>query len=196
MQTVSNLSGPKCGVRKKFWERLEPTVTLRLGEHSVKIQAWCYWITGITGHKLPVYFLDTDVPDNPEWERTLTNNLYGGDERYRLCQETVLGIGGVRSLRALGHHQISRFHTNEGHAALLTVALLEGEVASNSHKYFHESPPVPTGSIASPAPSFQFVSAAGGMKLIARSVRAVMVRLGLTPRFAATTDPSQTYIFL
>jgi glycogen phosphorylase len=111
-------------------ERLEPTVTLRLGEHSVKIQAWCYWITGITGHKVPVYFLDTDVPDNPEWERTLTNNLYGGDERYRLCQETVLGIGGVRSLRALAHHQISRFHMNEGHAALLTVALLEEIVGS------------------------------------------------------------------
>ncbi len=111
-------------------ERLEPTVTLSLGGHAVKIQAWCYWITGVTGHKVPVYFLDTDVPDNTEWERTLTNNLYGGDDRYRLCQEAVLGIGGVYFLRALGHHKISRFHLNEGHAALLTLALLEEKVGS------------------------------------------------------------------
>jgi starch phosphorylase len=110
---------------EEVFERLGPTVTLRLGEHPVNIQAWCYWITGTTGHKVPVYFLDTDVPDNTEWERSLTNNLYGGDERYRLCQEAVLGVGGVRLLRGLGHHKISRFHMNEGHAALLTVALLE-----------------------------------------------------------------------
>ena len=110
---------------EEVFERLAPTVTLRLGEHPVNIQAWCYWITGTTGHKVPVYFLDTDVPDNTEWERSLTNNLYGGDERYRLCQEAVLGVGGVRLLRGLGHHKISRFHMNEGHAALLTVALLE-----------------------------------------------------------------------
>ncbi len=109
-------------------ERLEPTVTIWRGEHPVKIQAWCYWITGVTGYKVPVYFLDTHVQDNSEWDRTLTNNLYGGDDRYRLCQEAVLGIGGVRLLRSLGHHQISRFHMNEGHAALLTVALLEENV--------------------------------------------------------------------
>ncbi len=109
-------------------ERLEPTVTLWRGEHPVKIQAWCYWITGVAGYKVPVYFLDTNVPDNSEWDRTLTDNLYGGDDRYRLCQEAVLGIGGVRLLRSLGHHQISRFHMNEGHAALLTVALLEENV--------------------------------------------------------------------
>lgn len=110
---------------EKVLEPLEPLVTLTLAEHPVKIRAWCYWVTGVTGHKVPVYFLDSDVPDNPAWERTLTNNLYGGDERYRLCQEAVLGIGGVRLLRALGHHKISRFHMNEGHSALLTVELLE-----------------------------------------------------------------------
>lgn len=113
-------------------QRLEPTVTLGLGGHPVKIRAWCYWITGRAGYKVPVYFLDTNVSDNAEWERTLTNNLYGGDDRYRLCQEAVLGIGGVRLLRALGHHEISRFHMNEGHAALLTVALLEENVGNPS----------------------------------------------------------------
>jgi starch phosphorylase len=111
-------------------ERLEPTIVLRLGERAVKIQAWCYWITGVAGYKVPVYFLDTDIPDNSEWDRTLTNNLYGGDDRYRLCQEAVLGIGGVRLLRSLAHQKISRFHMNEGHAAFLTLALLEENVGS------------------------------------------------------------------
>jgi len=106
-------------------EALEPTVTVTLDGRPVKIRAWCHWITGVSGHRVPVYFLDTNLPENGEWERTLTNSLYGGDERYRLCQEAVLGMGGVRMLRALGHHKIRRFHMNEGHSALLTIELLE-----------------------------------------------------------------------
>jgi starch phosphorylase len=106
-------------------EPVEPIVPLSLNGQRVNIRAWRYSIEGITGHKVPVYFLDTDLPDNPPWERTLTNNLYGGDERYRLCQEAVLGIGGVRLLRALGNKDIVRFHMNEGHSALLALALLE-----------------------------------------------------------------------
>jgi starch phosphorylase len=57
----------------------------------------------------------------------LTRALYGGDSYYRLCQEIVLGIGGLRMLRALGHDAIERFHMNEGHASLLTLALLQEE---------------------------------------------------------------------
>jgi glycogen phosphorylase len=106
-------------------EPIEPIVPLNLNGQRVNIRAWRYSIEGITGHKVPVYFLDTDLPDNPSWERTLTNNLYGGDERYRLCQEAVLGIAGVRFLRGLGHKHIVRFHMNEGHSALLALALLE-----------------------------------------------------------------------
>lgn len=106
-------------------EPVEPIVPLNLNGQRVNIRAWRYSIESITGHKVPVYFLDTDSPDNPSWERTLTNNLYGGDERYRLCQEAVLGIAGVRLLRALGHKEIVRFHMNEGHSALLALALLE-----------------------------------------------------------------------
>jgi starch phosphorylase len=73
---------------------------------------------------VPVYFLDTDLPDNAADDRTLTHFLYGGDTPYRLAQEVVLGIGGVRMLRALGHAQIERFHLNEGHSALLVMELL------------------------------------------------------------------------
>jgi starch phosphorylase len=51
--------------------------------------------------------------------------LYGGDARYRLCQEIVLGLGGVRMLHAQGYQQLTRFHMNEGHSSLLVVELLE-----------------------------------------------------------------------
>ncbi len=76
---------------------------------------------------MPVYFLDTDLPENSEWDRTLTHYLYGGDQHYRLCQEVILGIGGVRMLRALGHKSIERFHMNEGHSSLLALELLDEE---------------------------------------------------------------------
>jgi starch phosphorylase len=71
-----------------------------------------------------VLFLDTDLPENEPPDRELTHYLYGGDRRYRLCQEVVLGVGGVRILQALGYHEIARYHMNEGHAALLAAELL------------------------------------------------------------------------
>lgn len=108
-------------------EPLDPVISVKLNGGDVKIRAWRHSIIGISGCQVPVYFLDADLPENPAWERALTNSLYGGDEGYRLCQEAILGIGGVRLLRALGHRQISRFHMNEGHSALLTLALLEEE---------------------------------------------------------------------
>jgi starch phosphorylase len=110
------------------FERVEPIVPLTLNGTQLRIRAWRYWIEGVTGHRVAVYFLDTDLPENPSWERTLTNGLYGGDEHYRLCQEAVLGIGGVRLLRSLEYRNILRFHMNEGHSALLALALLEERV--------------------------------------------------------------------
>ena len=117
--------GPEEWQPEATLEPIEANVQMNLNGQRVSIRAWRYSIQGITGHEVPVYFLDTDLPDNPSWERTLTNSLYGGDERYRLCQEAVLGIAGVRLLRALGHKEIVRFHMNEGHSALLALALLE-----------------------------------------------------------------------
>jgi starch phosphorylase len=74
---------------------------------------------------VPVYFLDTGVPENTPWEQSLTDHLYGGDDRYRLCQEVILGFGGLAMLRALGHLNIKAYHVNEGHSAFVTLALLE-----------------------------------------------------------------------
>ena len=92
---------------------------------EVYIRAWKFEVSGNGGYVVPVYFLDTDLPENSEWDRTLTHYLYGGDSHYRLCQEVILGTGGVRVLRALGLHNLQRFHMNEGHASLLTLELLQ-----------------------------------------------------------------------
>jgi starch phosphorylase len=83
-------------------------------------------ICGSWGERLrgPVYFLDTDVAENSEWDRGLTRSLYGGDWYMRLCQEVVLGVGGVQMLRALGHDKIERFLMNEGHASFLKPSAL------------------------------------------------------------------------
>jgi starch phosphorylase len=85
-------------------------------------------VRGISGDEVPVVMLDSDLPENHPEDRRLTDTLYGGDSRYRLCQEAILGIGGVRMLWALGHASIHRFHLNEGHAALAVLALLEERV--------------------------------------------------------------------
>jgi glucan phosphorylase len=67
--------------------------------------------------------LDTDIPQNEEDCRGLTALAYGGDNNTRIRQEIILGIGGVRMLRALGYTTIDRYHMNEGHAALGTLEL-------------------------------------------------------------------------
>ncbi|MCD6734139.1 MAG: alpha-glucan family phosphorylase [Burkholderiaceae bacterium] len=90
---------------------------------DVALRAWRYDVRGVGGVTLPVLLIDSDLPENAESDRRLTDHLYGGDDRYRLCQEIILGIGGVRMLRALGYDGIRRFHMNEGHAALLLLEL-------------------------------------------------------------------------
>ena len=89
----------------------------------VTLRAWRYEAHGANGATVPVLLLDADLPENAEPDRHLTDRLYGGDDRYRLCQEIILGIGGVRMLRALGYDNVRRFHMNEGHAALLVLEL-------------------------------------------------------------------------
>jgi starch phosphorylase len=106
-------------------ELVEPIISVILEGRRVHLRAWCYWVHGRSGHAIPVYFLDSNLDENAAWDRTLTDLLYGGDDYYRLCQEVILGIGGVRLARALGYANIDRFHMNEGHSALLAVALME-----------------------------------------------------------------------
>ena len=109
-------------------EPVEPRVEIELEGRTVWVRAWRYPVTGVSGFRVPVYLLDTDLPENAPDDRRLTDVLYGGDAAYRLRQEVVLGLGGVRMLHALGHHQLVRFHLNEGPAALLVLALLEEQL--------------------------------------------------------------------
>jgi starch phosphorylase len=84
---------------------------------------------GAGGSKVPVIFLDANLPSNSDYDKSLTDYLYGGDARYRLCQEAILGIGGARMLNALGLKELQRYHMNEGHASLLTLELLNDKAS-------------------------------------------------------------------
>ena len=136
----------------------EPRVIVTIEGRPVHVRAWRYDMEGVTGHTIPIYMLDTDLESNDPHDRTLTDCLYGGDTNYRLAQEIVLGVGGLRMLDALGY-DISVYHMNEGHAALLTLALLEKTLAGGAlssaqdsdldavrqHCVFTTHTPVPAG---------------------------------------------------
>jgi len=111
-------------------ERMNPVVTFRLEGRQVQVRSWRFLVRGVSGNSVPVYLLDTDLPGNSPWDRTLTDFLYGGDNRYRLCQEAVLGIAGAKILPKLGHGQIESYHMNEGHSALLALFLLEEKMGN------------------------------------------------------------------
>lgn len=115
-----------------FLEEMPVRASVTIENRPVQIRCWKFEAKGISGFVVPVYFLDTDLPENAPQDRELTDYLYGRDSRYRLCQETILGIGGVRMLRALGYDQIDRFHMNEGHSSLLTLELLEEQKRKRS----------------------------------------------------------------
>lgn len=108
---------------------LEPRIHVAIEGREVAVRAWQYLVHGAGGFEIPVLFLDTDLEENSDFDRTLSDVLYGGDSYYRLCQEIVLGMGGVRMLRALGCNGLQRFHMNEGHSSLLTLELLDEHLA-------------------------------------------------------------------
>ena len=105
----------------------EQQIVLTMQSRDIMVRAWRFDVVGCTGHVIPVFLLDTDVEGNDPWDRTLTDKLYGGDNYYRLCQETILGLGGIHLLHALGCRP-EVCHMNEGHAALLTIGLLESRL--------------------------------------------------------------------
>jgi starch phosphorylase len=118
-------------------------VSIEVHNREVFIRCWKYEVIGATGFALPVYLLDTELQENSEYDRKLTDHLYGGDRYYRLCQEMILGVGGVRILKMLGFENLVRYHMNEGHSAFLTAELLTGylrrtrkkEISSEAIKY-------------------------------------------------------------
>ncbi|MBN1333445.1 MAG: alpha-glucan family phosphorylase [Synergistales bacterium] len=113
---------------------LPDEIILTLENRKVKVRVWSYEIKGSSGFCVPVYFLDTDFEGNAEEDRQLTWYLYGGDQKYRLSQEILLGLGGVRIIRGLGYDNIRKFHLNEGHAAFLVLEMLREEGFENFEK--------------------------------------------------------------
>ena len=108
---------------ERFAAPLEAKVTVPCEGRRLWVGGWLYELESHPGGRQPVILLDTDLNENSAADREITHYLYGGDDRYRLKQEIVLGIGGVRMLHALGF-KIIRYHMNEGHSALLTLELL------------------------------------------------------------------------
>lgn len=112
-----------------FWEpkactrSLAARVRITLEGRPVWIGAWLAVVQSPLGGRQPVVLLDTDLAENAEQDRSLTDSLYGGEEVYRLKQEMVLGVGGTRMLNALGF-KVQDYHMNEGHAAPLVLELL------------------------------------------------------------------------
>ena len=116
-------------------ELLDAIATVTIQGRPVHIRCWRYTITGVNGHVVPVYLLDTSAATNTKEDRAITDFLYGGDEKYRLIQEVVLGVGGVEMLSKLSHGDIEHYHMNEGHSALLALRLAERLLSINGHAY-------------------------------------------------------------
>jgi len=125
-------------------------VNVEIEGRPVHVRVWVYEIVGQSGYIVPIYFLDTDYDKNTPEDRTFSWYLYGGDLRYRLCQEMILGIGGLRILRDLGYNNINTFHLNEGHAGFLALELLREQGYVDFAKIkeqvvFTSHTPVPAG---------------------------------------------------
>lgn len=150
---------PAVWATNDFAEELPNRASVILEGRTVHLRAWKRDVVGYDGYLVPVYLLDTDLPENTEWDRTLTHYLYGGDNHYRMSQEIILGVGGLRMLRALGYRNLERYHMNEGHAAFLGIELLEEHLreqgrselndddieAVRQHCVFTTHTPVPAG---------------------------------------------------
>ncbi len=125
-------------------------ILVEIGHSLVHLNVW-----KIKVGRISLYLLDSNHPNNEEHYRDLTSRTYGGDITTRICQEMVMGIGGVRALTALGISP-SVYHMNEGHSAFLTFELLynkisegvsieEAEVWIRQHSVFTTHTPVPAG---------------------------------------------------
>jgi starch phosphorylase len=119
----AQVSQPNVWQAEEWAEQLDTMVAATIEGREVWIRPWLYRLTSPLGESVPVLLLDTNVEQNGPMDREITDHLYGGDESYRSKQEIVLGIGGALVLQALGFN-VSHYHLNEGHAALLTLYLL------------------------------------------------------------------------
>lgn len=122
---IGEANGKKFGLkllRTGFWNRKKILISVPIGNHNVWTQVW-QW----RGKNNFVYFLDTNIPENNEEDRLITEQLYVEDRELRLRQELILGVGGIRLLRKL-EIEPSVYHLNEGHSAFLLLELTKREL--------------------------------------------------------------------
>jgi len=117
---------------RRWAQPLDAKIAVQIDGHTVWIGAWLYVLEGHMGGRQPVLLLDTDLDENGDDDRRITHHLYGGDNLYRLKQEIVLGLGGVRVLQAAGF-TVRHYHMNEGHSALLGLELMRRYTYSAEH---------------------------------------------------------------
>ncbi len=148
------LEAPEQWEPEQLLSRCQPVVDVPLRDRIIRVQAWKRVEVGVTGHSVPILFLDTDVVENSPEDKRITDSLYGGDHGLRLLQELVLGVGGARMLRALGYPANTIHHMNEGHAAFLLLDRIpdegtpdtEGALQELRHRtVFTTHTPVPAG---------------------------------------------------
>lgn len=112
------------------WQRMDQLtklpqrITLNICDTKAIVSCWRYDIVGLNGFNVPVYLLDTNLPENPQWIRNITKNLYASTPDVRICQEIILGIGGVKMLDELGYKNIPTYHLNEGHCSFVPLGLM------------------------------------------------------------------------
>ncbi|UUZ97502.1 alpha-glucan family phosphorylase [Paenibacillus sp. P25] len=156
-----------------------------VADRTVHLKVWQVQVG-----RVPVYLLDADIEINSPWDRELTAQLYGGNQDTRIAQEMILGIGGVKALRALGI-ATGAFHINEGHAAFLSIERsrehldkgLEFHTALEvirSSTVFTTHTPVPAGHDAFPSPMFEHYF--GGLFAAYGQHKQAFLRLGLDDR--------------
>ena len=115
-ESYERLNWPDVAIEKATAPDGSPLITaVPLGERTVLVQVW-----RVNAGRVKLYLLDTDLEENAPWDRELSARLYGGDRETRIQQEIILGVGGVRALKALGVDP-GVFHLNEGHAGFVVL---------------------------------------------------------------------------
>lgn len=130
-------------------KKIKNKFTLRLRERNVWIQVYRFDYKGQGGAIIPIYFLDTDIEDNFDDDRIITQRLYSGNKNHRILQEAILGFGGMQLLEDLNQNRIKKYHMNEGHCSFLVLSLYEkfkGDIEKiKSLCHFTTHTPVPAG---------------------------------------------------
>ena len=134
---------PNLPVQQLYEDEGQPlTLEILIGERPLKLNVWKVQVG-----RVPLYLLDSNRDDNPDDLRDLTDRLYGGDQRHRIRQEIILGIGGVRLLERLDIRP-TVVHMNEGHSAFLALERIRMLLEENPELDFWQAADIAaTGSV-------------------------------------------------